>query len=265
MFKSSPIAVIDTGIGGLSVLSALRKIAPNEEIYYFSDTKNLPYGYKSEPLIKLLAKDFIDTAIKVSDCKMLIVACHTISVLAMPKKEDYACLMMDMLKPSILGIKDIIMARKMTKLSMISTKATFDSEVYKKAFLEFDINFNQKPLQYLVHLVEDIDLSLDKISSILQSDLDDDFKNAHGLVLGCTHFSALKDHFKQIMAQDCLIIDPADFVAHDAMELLRKNNLLNESGEQKPLQLFVTDNTDRFSKAAKRFISHEPLNVSLLS
>ena len=81
MNKNNPIGIFDSGIGGLTVAKAIRKLLPNESLLYFGDTKHLPYGDKSEESVKEFSQN-ISSFLKEKNCKMIVIACNTASSLA---------------------------------------------------------------------------------------------------------------------------------------------------------------------------------------
>ena len=259
-----PICVLDTGVGGLSVVNALRKLANKEQIYYFADTANLPYGYKSPDLIKKLAKNIITTALTNSDCKLLVIACHTITVVCQKELEElqkeFKIPIITMLKPSIVGLEKIILDNNLTSLSIVSTKATFDSQAYKKGLSHLPIKLYEKAVSSLVSLVEENCFDESQLITILDNMLPKDIKNSDALLLGCTHFSALKNIFKTICKENCLIIDAANLVAQEVMQSLESLNLLSKYPTMLSPKAFVSDNPQRFSQAAKQFI-HDDFDI----
>ena len=85
--RSRPIGVFDSGIGGLTVVSALRKVLPNETIYYLGDTARVPYGGKSAATVERYSLE-IGNMLLEEDCKAIVVACNTASALALPRLEE---------------------------------------------------------------------------------------------------------------------------------------------------------------------------------
>src|SRR5580704_12784757 len=106
MMDSRPIAVLDSGVGGLSVVSAISRIRPEENIHYFADTAHLPYGIKSPQLIKYLSLRMAKKLVDLSSCKMLVVACHTISAWCLEEIRGLVGIpVIGMVEPSIRGLR----------------------------------------------------------------------------------------------------------------------------------------------------------------
>lgn len=79
--RNNSIGVFDSGLGGLSVLKEIKKLLPNESIIYFSDSLNCPYGSKSEEKIKFLSEKIVNFLVEKKKCKMIVIACNTITTL----------------------------------------------------------------------------------------------------------------------------------------------------------------------------------------
>lgn len=245
---NNPIAVLDSGAGGLSVVRAIRNLSPLEDIYYFADTKNLPYGIKSPELIKKLALDLAKKAVEISNCRLLVIACHTISVTCLNEiQKSVNVPVIGMVDPSLLGLKELLAKDQIKQVGVISTKATVLSGVYKK----LGPSMVEHAAGPLVSLVEDSDLDEHELTKVLQFLLPKSIKECDALLIGCTHFSALIDCLKQVLKPSCFIVDAADILA-----LMLKNDH-KLFGGQKILKIFVSDNPERFQITARRFMKEE--------
>ena len=85
--RQQPIGVFDSGIGGLTVVSALRTLLPNESIFYLGDTARVPYGGKSAATVERYSLEIADLLLA-ENCKAIVVACNTASALALPRLEE---------------------------------------------------------------------------------------------------------------------------------------------------------------------------------
>lgn len=266
MADNRAIAVLDTGAGGLSVVNALRVLLPHEEIHYFADYAHLPYGLKSPSRIRMLALNAVKNFIALNDYKMLIIACHTISVVCL--KEIQAMLdipVIGMLEPTIEGLKQFLPPKNLQKFAIISTKATLQSQAYRRHwhFFEPTVELFEQACGPLVSLIEEQSVSQEQLTMIVRHLLRDDIKNADALMIGCTHFSAFTGIFKTILKQQAIIVDAADFVAAHVAKELKNASLLTSKTYQKPLRAFVSDNPERFSLVRPCFIE-ESMDVELL-
>lgn len=266
--NNRPIAVLDSGAGGLSVVAKLRALAPQEEIVYFADYAHLPYGLKSPELIKKLAISAAKTVLEQSDCKFLVLACHTISVWCLAEIADSVGVqVLGMLEPSINGLKHFIADYHPGSVGIISTKATLSSKAYLSSWPVIDPLHTSKLIEHacgpLVTLIEEDAVSERDLLVIIEHLLPLSIKQADAMMIGCTHFSAIKNLLAQVLKPGSHIIDAASFVSIELINRLRQSDLLTDRRTCMPLRCYVSDNPSRFVSVAKRFIEEE-LSVELL-
>src|SRR5690606_9790977 len=135
MKASQPIGIFDSGIGGLTVASAIRRVLPNEQIIYFGDTAHMPYGDKSPEAIKYYSLK-IGKFLKEKGCKVIVIACNTASSLGFQDLKDF---LGD--KLPIFNVIDPVVAytaahKEYDRIGVIATKATIRSQVYAKKLEE---------------------------------------------------------------------------------------------------------------------------------
>jgi glutamate racemase len=258
--SSSPIAILDSGAGGLSVVNAVRALLPHEEIHYFADTAHLPYGSKSPEFINYLALKMARRLKQLSQCKLIVVACHTISTWWLKEIEDDLNLpVIGMVAPSIEGLEYLVKTSPhLASVGVISTKATVLSLAYQKAWSRIDpsgrIALYEQPCGPLVSLVEEPDCDFSTMASILTQLLWQNITASDAVLIGCTHFSALVPALSKILKPGCHIVDSAHYAAAAIETFLEAEGLRNKSFEKKPIIAYVTDNPERFQIIARRFI-----------
>jgi glutamate racemase len=267
MTDHKPIAVLDTGAGGLSVVAALRHLAPMERICYFADTAHLPYGLKSPELIKFLGLRAAKTLVELTKPKILVIACHTISVWCLDiLASELDIPVIGMLKPSINGLKKLIAHNSYETLGLISTKATVNSGAFRSSWAIIDPENKTKLIEHacgpLVSLVEEGMLGQQELQIILDGLLPQNIKSVDALLIGCTHFSALVPVIRKILKPQAHIIDAADLVACEAVARLSETKKL-AAKENGFIQTFVSDNPERFLSVATKFTS-EAINIELI-
>lgn len=270
MSKSLPIAVFDTGAGGLSVVNILRSLLPHEDIYYFADTANLPYGIKSPELISHLSLKMVKKIVEISSCKMLVIACHTVSVWCLKEiQQSLSIPVVGMVEPSILGLKQLIASKKLASVGILSTKATLMSKTYRSLWPSIDpknhialVEHASSPLVSLVE--EEGDLDPGEIVPIINQFIPTAIKQCDALLIGCTHFSALKQGLKRVCKPGCDIVDGALLAAQFTKDLLLNQDLLNPNESLGNFKVYISDNKERFIFIAKRFIKDELL-VTLMA
>ena len=176
------IGVFDSGLGGVNVLSCLRRKYPNNDYIYFGDTKNLPYGDKSKDELLKLANDAIKFLLT-KNVDIIIIACGTVSSTCYEKlKNEYIIPIYDIITPTIEYLNEI----KDEKIGVIGTNRTIESNV----FLVPNKKVLQKATPSFVPIIEN-NLIKEKEQEII-NELEE-FKDYDILVLGCTHYPSLKD------------------------------------------------------------------------
>ncbi len=176
------IGVFDSGLGGVNVLSCLRKKYPNNDYIYFGDTKNLPYGDKTKDELLKLANDAIKFLLT-KNVDIIIIACGTVSSTCYEKlKKEYSIPIYDIISPTIEYLGEI----KDEKIGVIGTNRTIESNV----FLIPNKIVLQKATPTFVPIIEN-NLIKEKEEDII-NELNV-FKDYDVLVLGCTHYPSLKD------------------------------------------------------------------------
>src|SRR4051794_40922196 len=126
---SRPIGVFDSGIGGLTVVSALRRLLPNESIYYLGDTARVPYGGKSGTTVQRYSLEIASLLLSES-AKTIVVACNTASAVALSALENLPVAVTGVINP---GAKAAIGATRNGHIGVIGTRATIGSGAYEQA------------------------------------------------------------------------------------------------------------------------------------
>src|SRR5678815_4979061 len=183
-----PIGVFDSGIGGLTVVSALRKVLPNETIYYLGDTARVPYGGKSAATVERYSLEIGEILLE-EDCKAIVVACNTASALALPRLEEMSPVpVIGVIGP---GAEAAVAATRNGHIGVIGTRATIKSGAYERAIQSLDeaVQVTARACPLFVPLIEEGWLEgeiTDRIVRQYLAPLLDEGVDA--VVLGCTHY-----------------------------------------------------------------------------
>lgn len=213
------VGLFDSGMGGLTVLKALKNKYPNNEYIYFGDNKNLPYGSKTKEELLKLSMNAINFLLS-KKVDIIVIACGTVSSNVYAQlKQIYNIKIYDILTPTI----DYINNNSIGKVALMATQATVDSHIFKKyGVLEIAC-----PL--LVPYIEN--KINDDIDIILSSYLDN--INVDTIILGCTHYPILKDKI----------------VKHTNARLINMGEVLSERikliDSKESVQLYFSDNIDK--------------------
>src|SRR5439155_13215794 len=191
MQASRPIGVFDSGIGGLTVVKALRDFLPAEKIFYLGDTARVPYGGKSASTVERYSLEMTDMLID-EGVKTVVIACNSASAVALPKLEQTLSVpVIGVIKP---GAQAAVAATRNRHIGVIGTRATSKSGAYERALRSLDSNVNSSARQcpLLVPLIEEgwlDDKLTDQVIARYTEPLVLD--GIDTLVLGCTHYPLL--------------------------------------------------------------------------
>ena len=263
--SASPIGIFDSGIGGLTVVKAVQAALPFERIIYFGDTARVPYGPKSQVTIRKYASD--DTRILMRyQPKMIIVACNTVSALALDVVEN-ACGAIPVIGVLKAGAELAVKATKNNHIGVIGTQATVSSNAYACAIhqLNPEIEVVSKACPLFVPLAEEGFIDHPATKLIAREYLTDIKK--HGidtLVLGCTHYPILRRVIEETIGHGIRIIDSAEAVALRTHQLLTESGELNHHRRTTAPHLLVSDLPQKFSVIYQLFMNSELPDVELV-
>lgn len=278
MSPSSPIVVLDSGLGGLTVVRAIRAAMPHEDVLYFGDTARLPYGSKTAATVTTFVEQII-RYLRGYDPKHVVIACNTATALALPSIRP---IFPELPISGVIGpgAKAAVMAagaKAIPIIGVIATEATIRSRAYERAIHHrrnhARLLLRSTPL--LVPIIEEgrrgndplVRLALDQyLAPLMKLGMD-------VLVLGCTHYPILKETICQIVGPAVRVIDSAEQSAQDVAFRLRARGMARTAMSFDPqssdadapaeqrgggtLRTFVTDDPPRFRKLASRLLGVE--------
>lgn len=267
MFDSSaPIGIFDSGIGGMTVASAVTRLLPNENTIYFGDTAHLPYGDKSTASIQAYSIKICNMLLQ-QNCKLILIACNSASAAAFELVREYVgskAKVMNVIDPVVDYIKEHYDGKT---IGLIGTKQTVLSNVYKKKVDALDKNIHLKSLAtpLLAPMIEEGFFDNNISESIIDSYLSDPaLDGIEALILGCTHYPLIKNQICKYYENDVEILDTSEIVAHSLRAWLEQHYLVNEKGTGKR-QFYVSDYTLSFEQSTNIFfgqkiqLEHYPL------
>ena len=259
-----PIGVFDSGLGGLTVVKALKELLPYESIVYFGDTARLPYGVKSQSLVRQFSKEIIKFLLE-KNAKVIIIACNTATAMALNslKNEFKNVPIIGVIKP---GSEKAIYESKTKKIGVVGTIATISSGAYEKAIQQMDMNVEtiSKACPLFVPFVEEGLINGPAINEIAKHYLSSFNKKVDTLILGCTHYPLLKDIIFN-NTENINLVDSASSVAEEAHKVLLGYKLLNVEKKMGILDCYVTDLPMRFEELGKIFFGSDIANVQLVN
>jgi glutamate racemase len=275
MQPNHPIAVLDSGLGGLTVVSALRRTLPAEDLLYFGDTAHLPYGNKSPATVCRFVREIIEFLLP-QNPKHVVIACNTATALALPTlaKQFPELSISGVIEPGARAAVAAAGTRRMPAIGIIATEATVRSKAYERAIFQRRnlARLMQRPTPLLVPMIEEGRTNDDPLVEMalrqyLQGMI---LRKMDVLVLGCTHYPLLKRAIAKVVGNNVQLIDSAEQCAHDVARRLQRKGLLRQSpgspddtaSDDSPaaagsLRTFVSDDPDRFATLAARFLEME--------
>jgi glutamate racemase len=248
------IAVFDSGLGGLTVLKAIREMLPEENIVYFGDTARLPYGDKSsETVIRYSCE--IGRFLLTQDIKMLVVACNTASAYAAEQlRQEFSIPVIDVINPLV---EEIRQEGSSKHIAVLGTQATIRSGVYQKRIQEAlpHVKVTSLACPLFVPLVEEhfqnhpaARLVIEEyLSPLRDAEIDT-------VVLGCTHYPMLEKPLREFFGADVNIVDSASACARKIMRERAACSLNLSLSDKAQLKYFVSDDPDKFKRFGEHFL-----------
>jgi glutamate racemase len=253
--------VLDSGLGGLTVVKALRSAMPHEDIIYFGDTARLPYGAKSTETVTAFVQQIISYLMPFEP-KHVVIACNTATALALPAiRLAYPNLSISgVVEPGAKAAVAAAGAKQFPVIGILATEATIRSKAYEQAIhrRRNRARLILRPTPLLVPIIEDgrdendplVCLALQQyLQPLIQRGLD-------VLVLGCTHYPIYKNLIAAMLGGDTAVIDSAEQCAQDVGRRLAAGGMLRSglAGSGGRVHCFVTDDPVRFARLSPRFL-----------
>jgi glutamate racemase len=238
----SPIGVFDSGVGGLSVLRAMRELMPEEAIIYFGDQGHVPYGARSMEQIQDFSEGITKFLLS-RDSKLIVVACNTASAAALTYlRERFADVSFVGMEPAVRPAAE---TTKTGKVGVLATPATFQGALYASVVERFGagVELFQHTCPGLVSQIEKGELDSAATRAILENALHPMLeKNIDTVVLGCTHYPFVIPLIEQIVgdAKRVRVIDPAPSVARQAKRLLEARGMKSQSQGRASVRFFTS-------------------------
>lgn len=262
-----PIAIFDSGVGGLTVFKAVGRRLPAENLLYLGDTARLPYGTKGRDTIVRYTLRAARILVE-RGAKMLVVACNTATAAALPAlQREFAPLpVVGVLEP---GAAAAARASRNGEIVVIATEATISGGAYQEAIARIrpEARVRGRACTLFVPMAEEGWMEGPLVEDVARRYLDDLFSpvmtapRPDTLVLGCTHFPLLLRALQRVVGPEVVIVDSAATTAEFVEGELRRQNLLNRSEVGGSRRFLTTDNPDRFARTGSLFLG-SPLRRS---
>lgn len=250
-----PIGIFDSGVGGLTVVRAMRRALPQEDIVYLGDTARVPYGTKSPSTVVRFSCEDAQFLLH-HNVKAIIVGCSTVSAWALPHLEKrFSVPIFGVILP---GVRAALERTRNERIGVIGTHGTVRSMAYSRAIITerptAEVFAQACPL--LVPLAEEGWMNHPVTRLVLREYLLPLRRHRiDTLILACTHFPLLRHAIREVMGAQIHLVDCAETCARFTRERLEALKLLSTSRRRAGvLQAFVTDEPERFTSLAKHFL-----------
>lgn len=254
------IAVIDSGIGGLTVVKEMMQQLPHEDIVYFGDQKNCPYGDKTKEQIQQYVVDIVDF-LQNLDLKALVIACNTATSVVLPQlSERYSFPIIGVIEP---GAKFALQATKNKQIAVIGTKKTIQTGAYEQTLKAFDpeVSVYSMSCPKLVPLLEGegtpemLHLALEEYLFPFKS------KHVDTLVLGCTHYPLVSKQIEQILGEEVVLANPAIQTVRELKEALTAMESMEEATHEGTHLFYTSGNATSFNQKASTILGCKVVSI----
>lgn len=238
--KTDPIGIFDSGVGGLSVLRAIRARMPEEAILYFGDQGHIPYGPRPMEQIRNFSET-ITSFLLGQDAKIIVVACNTASAAALKYlRERFPDVPFVGMEPAV---KPAAEQTHTGKVGVLATPATFQGALYASVVERFanGVELYQDTCSGLVQEIEQGSLESEETRRILEEALQPMLeKDIDTVVLGCTHYPFVIPLIQQIVGENVRVIDPAPSIAKQVGRVLEAKRMKNNPGVRGDVKFYTS-------------------------
>ncbi len=253
------IAILDSGVGGLTVVKEVMRQLPQEKVIYFGDTARTPYGPRPAEEVRQYTRQIVDYLMQYQP-KMIVIACNTATAVALHEiRAQVDIPVLGVIHP---GVRAAIKMTNANHVGVIGTEGTIRSGAYEQALRQISPNIliEQQACPQFVTLVEQgrthgeetIQLVADTLETMKATDID-------CLILGCTHYPFLTDVIQGVMGANVQLISSADETAREISTILFDRSQLSQAHELPVHQFFCSGDTTTFKTIATQWLNLEIL------
>ena len=258
-----PIGLLDSGVGGLTVVKKIIAKMPHEATVFIGDNAHIPYGDKSKAEIIALTKQSVNFLIS-KNVKLIIFACNTATAVAMKAIQKE-------IEPQIIGViqSGAVAAANATKnknVAVVATKMTVGLHAYQKEIQARDpeITVNEIAAPQIVPLIENNAGHQAYMAALKKILLPINNLGVDTLVLGCTHYPIIRSEFAQCVKPAVQIIDPADQVAQYTYNIMKRDQMFTDSSAKGKHEYYTTGDVKMFDELGKIVLQDENFSVQHL-
>ena len=210
------IGIFDSGSGGLTVLTAIRKEFPSTDIVYFADLKYAPYGNRSREELTMRMVEALKILVG-NGATCIVSACNSVSASLAISLFDALSIapdrLIEMVGPTVAGMRG-----SSKRILLVATQATIDSKIYQSAFSMIGKTIETLALPELAGAIEH-GVDENAIEDMIRKEFSHiDFTSFDAVVLACTHYPLVSPVFRKVLPEHIEIVDPADAVASRVLQ-----------------------------------------------
>jgi glutamate racemase len=256
-FVHQAIAILDSGVGGLTVAKEILRQLPQEKIIYFGDTARTPYGPRPPQEVIMFTRQIIDYLQQFRP-KMIVIACNTATAFALNYVREHVKIpVVGVIHP---GVRAAIKQTRRGIVGVIGTEGTIKSHAYDAALKQISPNLEVHTLACpeLVPLVERGVFDTDEVKETVYRSLKPLIgKPIDCLILGCTHYPFLTETISKVMGPDVELISSADETAREVSTVLYHRGLLSHSHKPPIHQFFCSGHPQLFRNIAEKWLGEQ--------
>lgn len=260
------LGVFDSGIGGLTVVKALRETFPGTSIYYIGDTDRFPYGNKSPEAVVRYSREIAQHLLANHRVQAIVSACNTASAHAVPVLQNELDIpVFGVLRP---GVEAALQATQNGRIGIIGTRGTIGSGAYQKGLraMRQDLYLEAVSTPLLAPLVEEHWFDHPATRLILEDYLESIRRaQVDTLVLGCTHYPLLKPLLAELLGPTVTLVDSASACAKYVYHSLEERGLTMPGKNTAEIRIFLTDLPPGFSATAEKFLGFSVPEAQVVS
>jgi glutamate racemase len=261
--KDLPIGIFDSGVGGLTVCSAIQTLLPNENILYVGDSARVPYGNKSPKTIIRYSQEITECLME-KGIKMLVIACNTATTWALaPLKKIYSNSNIPIFGVIFPGASHAVELAKGKPIGVIGTLGTIQGQQYQREIqlLQPNTKVLTQSCPLFVSLIEENWLNGSIVEQITDHYLQDITTQSKHIILGCTHYPLLLPVLQKMYSTHHFIDSAQATAKIIAQYLQNRPDIQRRSSSQGQATFLVTDNLERFQNIGQTFLQKELKDV----
>lgn len=257
--REAPIAVFDSGVGGISVLKRLVQLMPEEDYLYLGDSKNAPYGTKEKSEVQRLTMEHASYFLH-QGAKAVVIACNTATSAGIALVRDtYPEEIVIGIEPAL---KPAVLSRKNGRVMVLATPMTLREEKFSNLMDAYSdqAEIIKLPAPYIVEYVEagmkeEADL-LSYLNTIF-APYKKDGNYVDSVVLGCTHFPFVKESIRKALGYEVQLFDGGMGTARETRRLLRRVGLLREDGHKGTVTFANSSGQEEMLQLSRKLLEAE--------